>query len=143
MTKEELRNIIKKEGRSEDWNYKGIKCKLRRTIDDCWAGYVFFPKELLLDVGSNQLESLKFHGGITCNQQSDSGNVMIGFDCAHSSDLIPSLFLNFNIPDNGISTYKTKNFAISQCNSLVDQFFKISQVALISRDNVLKIILEN
>lgn len=85
------------------------------------------------------------HGGITFNESDDKIHV-IGFDCGHFNDLIPSVdYLIKKIPGIReiqkkskeicgklwdsylLKTYKNMEFCITQCKSIIDQLIDIEK----------------
>jgi hypothetical protein len=75
----------------------GFRCQLFRTpITFAWCGYVGIDKDhpyFEKDYDDlNDIETLDIHGGFTySNRDKNNGLWWIGFDCAHSGDLIPTM----------------------------------------------------
>jgi len=149
-----------------DFVYRGYDCKILRMKGydgkrhdgsiHVWGGYlcgyVKIPKDHPL-YGKNIFEShydFDVHGGATFSQiPTWDDNFWIGFDCAHSYDIVPSmeylekhepalikikkeneeLFKLLNLERNSIfdKTYRNMNFAIEECKRLVDQISKIKK----------------
>jgi len=82
----------------EDTKYK---CRIKRnpsTLSLC--GYVGVPKShpcwgRKYDDMYDSIEDLSVHGGLTYSDGDDDGWWWLGFDCAHSGDLSPSVLLHF------------------------------------------------
>lgn len=119
------------------YEYKGYECLVLRicrkesyTKEEHYfgghlCGYVVIPKNhpfYALDFTEIKIE-IDCHGGITFSECNDTH--LIGFDCAHSGDYVPSteklrgrsniskLFFN--------PTYKNFYFCMNECFSIVDQ----------------------
>ena len=87
------------------------------------------PKELPLGFYFDSYDyfPVKCHGGITFQSTDDELFNVIGFDCAHSWDLIPKM-LEFDSTHGDRNTYKDKDFVISETNSIVDQIIEFKEV---------------
>src|SRR5580698_4507615 len=85
-----------------DFEYNGIKCAVFRCIKKepcCYkeayfgghlCGYIYLPKDHP-DTGKPILElDYGCHGGITHAEETEKG-YRIGFDCAHSADITPTI----------------------------------------------------
>ena len=125
----DLFNIIKEEGDELSWIYKDFNCFIKRNHLKAWCGYVKIPKELPLnfDFKSDDYFPLICHGGITFQSSNDELFNVVGFDCAHSGDLIPKM-LEFDSTHGDRNTYKDKDFVISETNSIVDQIIEFKEV---------------
>lgn len=97
------------------------------------------------EVEVTSLESPEFeldvHGGITFSEINESGEFWIGFDCAHSMDIIPSIKHTDHLKEmiekfpahaqqlknSPIfkKSYKNSKFAEEQCKSLIDQLISL------------------
>lgn len=134
------------------FEHEGIKCKIIRiclcdgpgTLPDgtylmfggYLCGYIFVPKDnpnfgiLYEDI------EMDVHCGLSYSRMQDDG-YWIGFDCAHSGDLVPSnvvlkkLFhVDYLIPEGFENhhlfnpTYKNMNFCIQECKSMAEQIRK-------------------
>ena len=131
----DLLEKIKEEGDFYSWNYKGFDCYIKRNSFKCWCGYVKIPKELPInfDFDSGDYFPVDCHGGITFQSVEDDCYI-IGFDCAHSGDLIPSM--NFiKKSDFYNETYKDKKFVISETNNIVHQIIQLKEVRRALRIN--------
>src|SRR3974390_888580 len=85
-----------------EFEYRGIKCLVARvykrepcTNEEAWfgghlCGYIFIPKDHPLHGKKMRDLDLDCHFGVTCAEETEEG-YMIGFDCAHSGDLVPSM----------------------------------------------------
>lgn len=144
------------------FEYQDIKCEIKRIIatevsGDVFGGYLcgycHFPDNYLVK-GLRNLD-IDVHGGITFFEKCDENNVtIIGFDCAHSGDLVPSSeiikeryklktydFINYlylnkrifkNLNEKQIEsikkliqhTYRDIDYVISECKNLADQIIK-------------------
>ena len=130
------------------WEYKGIKCRAIRLafpegpkhfFGGYLCGYVQIPKNHPWNYSEWDEIDCEVHGGITYKDEEPGGFVWIGFDCAHSHDVVPSMAdikkkvvektklmcrgLNLDIENSTIfiSSYKNIAFCIEQCESMVDQ----------------------
>jgi len=132
------------------FEYKGYECLVMRIVNqEPYAkeehyfgghvnGYVVIPKDHPF-YGKN-CDEIDFdcHGGITFSECSDTH--LIGFDCAHSMDYIPSLeklrkefnvfFKSGPVHEGVLSsyfnpTYKNMDFCIKECKSIVDQLIDV------------------
>lgn len=134
------------------FEYKGYKCHVQRIIyqeDDengtltggHFCGYVAIPMEHPYAMEDEIFHQGNVHGGITFSEGNDEDWV-IGFDCAHASDVIPSMpvqedYLTRYFPEiaqnhqfersmNKIEklqkrTYKNLQFCVNECIKLVDE----------------------
>lgn len=106
-------------------------------------GYVTIPKEHPYYEKHYDDMEIDCHGGLTFSEISDN-KYMIGFDCAHSGDYVPSmqkfkkenqemidLRKRFPIREGfdkfGLfnPTYKNMDFCVKECKSIVDQLIDI------------------
>lgn len=133
------------------FSYKGYRCVVKRILisestqpnysGGHFCGYVAIPMEHAYAMEEEIIGKGNVHGGITFSEGTDD-DWIIGFDCAHSSDVIPSMpvqmdyliryFPEINLSSNATPsmqkieklqkrTYKNINFCIKQCMSLVDE----------------------
>lgn len=132
-----------------EFYHKGINCIVRRHYEDgfggnCgnFCGYVQIPKENTLHGKKDEIveDELSVHGGITFDEY-ENGEHWVGFDCAHSSDFMPSMihqvenpfltglkeafmqdlkkaFPDFTPPKR---IYKTWDFVIEETKKLAEQ----------------------
>jgi len=127
MNNDKLKKIIESEGNFYEWT-NTLKCFIQRNQMDVWCGYVTIPKSFPLDFKKEI--NLDCHGGVTYQDINTDGDLVVGFDCGHHGDLIPSLKLNdlkLLIIDD-FSTYRDKQYVISEVNSMVDQVIHIVEV---------------
>jgi hypothetical protein len=143
---------------SIEFEFKGIKCFILRVVkEEPYAeeesyfgghlcGYIFLPLGNPLYGEKWDEIDLDCHGGITWTADSELG-YMVGFDCGHSCDLIPTtehrrrtlpelikIREMFPVPEGYEKfplfnpTYKNISFCIKQCKSLVKQALKFNEV---------------
>jgi len=137
----DILDLIKNEGDSHEWihtsNGVDFKCFIKRHPNlKHLCGYVeltgdnkFYGKDY------NDIP-VQVHGGLTyANQEGD--NWVIGFDCAHSGDLCPYLEDKYNSFGSG-DVYRTKEYVISECESLTDQIseWSISKIRQVKLDKL-------
>lgn len=95
----------------------GLKCEIMRVPKlGHLCGYVELPKNHIWNEFTDEnFGFINVHGGITyCFQQ--GGSTIIGFDCAHVGDLIPSRnYTTFGTQDS----YKDIDYVMNECKSLV------------------------
>lgn len=126
----DISDIIKSEGDSHKWLYRGFNCEIERNpYLGVWIGYVYIPEDSA--VYKESLDEIVCHGGITYMDliQNDFTKIYkIGFDCAHYTDFCPKfgLTLGQSISSNSLEiSYKNKEFAMNECKSIVDQIYEI------------------
>ena len=115
MNKEELKEKIKQEGDFHEWN-NPFKCSIWRNPLGHWCGYIQIPKSF-----SELIEEIPLtpHGGITYNSEESNGDIVLGFDCAHYLDLIPTFyFQDQTIALN--SVYRDKEYVMNEVNKMGD-----------------------
>lgn len=87
-------NAWENEPNELDWTEElsGLNCALRRGPLHHWCGYVQIPKgHPWHGIGYSDMD-VNVHWGLTYSgDRMDDGNFWIGFDCAHSGDLVPGL----------------------------------------------------
>jgi hypothetical protein len=114
--REEMEEIIAKEGNEYKFDHKGIECEIIRVKDSQmfhWCGYV--KTGLNCDLTDSQKYELSVHGGVTYNYDG-----IVGFDCAHCCDIYA--FYNETMPvfmNNAI--YRDKEYVINETKSLAEQ----------------------
>lgn len=106
-----------------------------------WCGYVIIPEEHPYFEKTIEYFDLDIHGGITFANFMDDKEFMIGFDCAHFNDIVPSMIsinecakklrpewlketiekLKMDKHPLFSPTYKNENFVIQKCKSLAEQ----------------------
>jgi len=137
-----------------EFEHQNIKCRIIRVsahemngslFGGHLCGYICIPEgHPWKGLGENALyDNIDVHGGITYNKEEEDG-YWIGFDCAHSSDIVPSLEVFRNKYRNSVwekyikdlkrrypsstrfnPTYKNINFVIEQCESLAEQAHRL------------------
>ena len=88
MKKVEKENNILGEDLSLDIYYEGVKLTVKRHPEmGHLNGYITLPS----DINEEEYDSLerRSHGGITYDDYDSEGKRVLGFDCAHYSDMIP------------------------------------------------------
>lgn len=115
----EMKDAIKKEGNFKSQTYKGVKYEIvRHEHLGHLCGYLHYtPKD---DEERNIIES-NFHGGITYENDG-----VIGFDCAHASDLSLSKIeldkeLGFDMPKFLNPKYRTMQYVEDILKSTIDK----------------------
>jgi hypothetical protein len=123
------------------FKYKEYKAKIIRIMMQeafhHWCGgylcgYIFIPpKHPWFQTVDDMYEGLpcQVHYGLTYGQfDKDSGCYVIGFDCSHCFDIVPSMellkkssYLKKNLTGKFNSTYKNMDFCINECKSMIDQ----------------------
>ncbi len=136
------------------FDYKGIQCLIARVYkrepckEEAWfgghlCGYIFLPKDHPCYGKEPHEVDLECHYGITCVESTEDG-YMVGFDCAHSGDLVPSMVelrkrykssVDFNeifpIPEDLKNhpwfkpVYRNMSYCVKQCKSMVRQALKM------------------
>ena len=131
------------------WKYKGIVCLVKRAyvVEGFHLGhlslgnlngYIQVPKEHPWFKKDYNDIDVEVHGGLTFGEIRDEGEFWIGFDCAHSFDIVPSIEPTRTETDkeickkHGISpssnllmrSYKDINFVKAECESMVDQLLQ-------------------
>jgi hypothetical protein len=138
----ELFDLIKTEGDFDEWwDPTGtLLCHISRNSQGSWCGYVTIPKCFSIDYKDDYLD-LSCHGGITYQSPNDDGDMVIGFDCAHSGDLTPFLKFTFDI-DGGV--YRDRAYVTNEVNFLADQVLNLPTVKKqFERDSLLDNILDS
>jgi hypothetical protein len=125
---ENIEQIIKEEGDFFEWTYTAkngleVDCFIRRNNSLAFCGYVVITSDnKLFGLDYDNIYSkvnISVHGGLTYSDESN-GEWIIGFDCAHSGDFCPAFSYD------GI--YRTKEFVISECESLAESVSKFSGI---------------
>jgi hypothetical protein len=85
------------EPEEEGFEYKGYWCSMIRNSFGAWCGYVLLPEDHPFSKLESHLDidNIEVHGGITYGQnvtleENGRKGYMIGFDCAHYGDYIPT-----------------------------------------------------
>lgn len=127
------------------WEYKGVKCRIHRIArwekdqlcGGYFCGYISLPDDHPWAKEDPFSIDCDAHGGITFGKNHED-DYWIGFDCAHSMDVIPSMIkqrekihsdLLEKIPslkdlDVFKSSYKNIAFCIKECENLADQILE-------------------
>lgn len=135
------------------FNHCGFECIIKRSygldgpqkdvlFGGHLCGYVVIPKNHYFY--DKLIDDIPFecHGGVTHADFNEDKNFMIGFDCAHSFDIVPSMEYMYKKYD-GLrkireefshspfwnSSYKNVNFVIEECKALAEQIAKFEPVA--------------
>lgn len=135
--------------------YKGVKCDIKRCYDyensplmfgGHLCGYVVVPANHPWNSESYDDLNVCVHGGLTYDHIKDTR--VIGFDCAHSRDLVPSIEMFSKLPKDAFmeeirqltqdlreklpgceflfkKTYKNIAFVEAECKKLVDQMLEV------------------
>lgn len=83
----------------KEWEHAGFKCTvIKHSTMGHYCGYVWLPKDHpLVDQGERYINNLaSVHGGVTYNAWEEVGKekfYVVGFDCGHAGDYVPSLSL--------------------------------------------------
>ncbi len=126
MNKEQLKELIEKEGDSLQWSHTCnngvvIDCSIHRNGVKALCGYITLtPDNSLYSIGYDELD-LSVHGGLTYNSYDDNNNWVIGFDCAHYQDLCPYFLLNEDSVFGLRGTYRDMEYVKSECESMAEQ----------------------
>ena len=125
------------------FEHVGFKCLIKRIMKQDGPDHIFgghlcgyveiSPDHLIAKLGFD-FDS-EVHGGITFSE-GDENNHLIGFDCCHSADILPSLellkkqsnyFDHFPIPEHvkkyGMfkALYRNMQYCIEQCKILAEE----------------------
>jgi hypothetical protein len=147
---------------TKDISYKGYQGYIKRNDLGALCGYVMIPSDhpILkgIDLDADDLEyekvPLNAHGGITfgntaTNTQTGQKVYVVGFDCAHSTDLIPfrTWMTNPDLPEElrqneavqklielelassfqKYQTYKDIDFVTKEIESMIDQIINYKE----------------
>lgn len=127
MNKEELNKIISDEGDFHEWMECDIKCQIRRNYSLAWCGYIIIPNSYT----SINYDRLYVHGGVTYQNRDDNGDMVVGFDCAHHGDIIPSMLeLNTGYNNSYLdeSIYRDKGYVINQVKQMLNEFLEVPEI---------------
>jgi hypothetical protein len=125
---ENIEQIMKEEGDFFEWTYTAkngleVDCFIRRNNSLAFCGYVVITSDnKLFGLDYDNIYSkvnISVHGGLTYSDEGEGGWI-IGFDCAHLGDFCPAFSYD------GI--YRTKEFVISECESLAESVSKFSGI---------------
>jgi len=120
-------------------NATGYTCAIKRNRGGVWCGYVYPPEqhpvhrkdggmdEYQTDLTSGNPVWFDVHGGVTWHGKMDlpdglASGLAIGFDCAHSQDLIPAWSR-----DHG--EYRSASYAIAEVRKLALQIHEYRPLA--------------
>jgi hypothetical protein len=114
-----------------DFEAHGFPCLMLRNSFGAWCGYVAVPREHpAYGRGYDEME-VQVHGGLTYADQcrghichepkaGQSEDVWwVGFDCAHSGDMIPAFRRGFSA--NLGETYRTVSYVRREVENLANQ----------------------
>jgi hypothetical protein len=125
---ENIEQIMKEEGDFFEWTYTAkngleVDCFIRRNNSLAFCGYVVITSDnKLFGLDYDNIYSkvnISVHGGLTYSDEGEGGWI-IGFDCAHLGDFCPAFSYD------GI--YRTKEFVISECESLAESVSEFSGI---------------
>lgn len=139
------------------FTYKDYDTYQNRNAMGAWCGYVKIPMNIATTILKEECDSydnwntlINVHGGITYGGETKDGFIVIGFDCGHHGDLIPTMKVHFDMMDKmhqirpmkgkskewikeyyysldpKFENYKTLEFVQNECKSIVDQLEKLS-----------------
>lgn len=137
--------------------YKGYESLQQRNKMGAWCGYVRVPMNIatsIMETGYDSYDNwshiIDAHGRLTYAGETTDGFIVIGFDCGHHDDLIPTMKVHFDMMDKmhqirpmkgkskewikeyyysldpKFENYKTLEFVQNECKSIVDQLEKLS-----------------
>lgn len=114
----------------------GFRCALARGPTGAWCGYVALKENHpLFGVAYHEVE-VKVHGGLTFGEILPDKLWALGFDCAHSFDLVPFMPLHLDPmkwitgfldsalelePGDDTSCYRTMEWAKAETERLAEQ----------------------
>ncbi len=116
------------------FEYKGYLCRMHRSIQGTWLGYVGIPKDSYYAMDDNH-EKLQVHGGITFvgtsrDKETDLEDPLLwlGFDCDHYYDISPKWFefreLIESIPEE--SRNEEQNSMLEALNGFMELGFQMA-----------------
>lgn len=110
----------------------GLPCYMIRHEMGSWCGYVGVPKGHPLfgkETSHESLWDLNVHGGVTWADGGSPGLWWLGFDCAHSGDLVPGLplFNEFYPIGDDAPVYRDFIYVGNQCRGLAKQLAHIAK----------------
>lgn len=117
----ELRGEWDLESNEKMFNYRGYRCSIKKHPQlKILCGYVKLPKrvnldDLMKDEGYIDCK-LRVHGGITYTNVKDN---VLGFDCAHSFDLVPTTYGFFDF--DKYLTYRNSEYVRKELEGVVNQ----------------------
>ncbi len=132
---EKILEKIKQEGDYKKFTHKGLVCEIKRNGDiGNLCGYVVIPKHsIFYGVPDHELP-VSPHGGVTFSKLTKDGEgYIIGFDCGHSGDFIPS-FIKHNFGFNG-DVYRDMEYVEDQVRKMAEDIFNAdSEIGMKIRD---------
>ncbi len=114
------------EPNSKRWaSFGGLACLIQRhqTLGHL-CGYVALPTDHpLIDKGSDEFYQFEVHGGVTWNNsfEDEVSPYWVGFDCAHSGDLLPGMKSSIWSHD----WYRDIDYVTAQCELLSKQILDV------------------
>jgi hypothetical protein len=114
--------------------YKEYSCHVRRRfsldgpIEDpiffggYLNGYVVIPRDHPLYAKKGEDLKINCYGGVSFADMFEKVYV-VGFDCAHAADIVPSLHKSRKT-QSSYESYKNLSFVIKECKSIVNQLEK-------------------
>lgn len=127
MTREEVLDLIDKEGNARIYLYKQVPCAIHRSVrSGHLCGYIGIPiGHEWFGRGYDDLD-VRVHGGLTyadselsCFKTAGSDAWWIGFDCAHHGDKSP--FRSYEWESDYPGTYKTMEYVEEELKEMVHQ----------------------
>lgn len=124
---EKILEKIKQEGDYKKFTHKGLLCEIVRNGDmGNLCGYVYIPKYSKLCNFEEHELPVRPHGGVTFTSMTDDG-FKVGFDCAHSGDLVPRMvMLERKIgmsPLGGQDIYRDMKYVEKEVRQMADDIF--------------------
>jgi hypothetical protein len=126
------------------FRYKGLRCRVIRIFvsqpEGMFGGhlcaYVCLPRAHPAHGKDYSELDVEVHGGLTHSAYDAHGRWILGFDCAHYCDIVPSVRLAYEKFASEFvvlaafralqSSYKTVSFVVDQTKKLADQLFQLS-----------------
>ena len=116
-----------------------MRCHMKRNTLKAWCGYVTIPNSYPMDYQKESIDypdlspistylSIQVHGGVTYESEQENGDIIIGFDCAHSGDLCPGFYAYGDHYTSKSDVYRTKEYVIRETESMVDQILEIPTI---------------
>lgn len=145
MSSEELIEFIKREGDNKNFEINGIKCSIIRNSLGVLCGYIDLTEDFP-EYGNSYYDlHLYCHGGLNFSQQNGK-YWRIGFDCGHSSDIVPKMIelnkiirISHNILDEK-NTYKDMAYVEAEIMYLIEQLDTTKHDIRVNRESKLKVL---
>ena len=124
--KQEILDLIEKEGDLKEFEINGIKCTIiRHPSLKTLCGYIDLTEDFP-EYGTDP--DIYCHGGLNFTQQNGK-YWRIGFDCGHAGDIVPSMFqleeLSGILFDDSFgsyqNTYKDMDYVEVEIMAIIDQ----------------------